>query len=167
MSEQDFTNQGQNFAGNKRVEEPNSYLRGAIGALLGALAGALPWGIVYFLGWFVGLLGFLIGLLAANGYNLLKGKLGRLAPYIIIAAIVIGVVAGEALGDCITFAQLISNGDIESATYADIPIILVHALIDDTEFFLSTLKDVGLGLVFGIVGAWKIIKAVIDASRTC
>ena len=143
----------------------NNYLLSTIGAILGALIGAVPWAIAYYFGWFVGWLGFLIGVCAVKGYNIFRGKSGWQAILIIIFATVLGVAAGQILGDFFDIAKYIANGELYWATYSEIPKIYFYVLVNDAEMQSSTLLNFGLGLVFAGLGIWRMIKDMITGLK--
>ncbi|MCL1857405.1 MAG: hypothetical protein FWF84_07195 [Kiritimatiellaeota bacterium] len=90
-----------------------------------------------------------------------KGKSGYIAAFIISFAVIFGVIAGQALGEGFSIAKMIFNGEIEYATYANIPQILWYLLFNDSEFLRGTFVNLGLGLVFAFLGAKKIITDMI------
>ncbi|MCL2824274.1 MAG: hypothetical protein FWD57_09805, partial [Polyangiaceae bacterium] len=51
------------------------------------------------------------------------------------------------------------------ASYADIPLILLYLLFDDSEFLWGTFMNFGLGLFFAVLGAWGVIKNMIAGSK--
>lgn len=140
--------------------EPGRYLRGACGALIGAALGAVPWAFIYMFGWFVGYLGLLIGFLAKKGYEMLGGKKGMAKFLIVLAATLLGVVAGNLGGVCLQIGKEILTGNLEGATLIDIPLILRYALTVDSEFMGSMLLDIGLGFVFALLGVIGILKEI-------
>ena len=164
MSEQDSVDY--NFSSVEKEVRVSSYLLGAIGAVLGALIGAIPWAIAYFFGWFVGWLGFLIGVCAARGYNILRGKNGWPAVFIIIFATIFGVAVGQVLGDFFAIGKYIANSEIEWATYSEIPKIYFYALRADSGMIGSVLGSFGLGLVFAGLGVWRLIRDMALALKT-
>lgn len=144
-----------------KKERGKTYFAGLLGALLGALVGAIPWAIAYYFGWFVGWLGFLIGFCTVKGYELFKGKNGLPKVFIVIAAIIIGVILGQLMGDFLTLWMMINKGELDWATYADIPYIYYLALTLDPDILGEILRSLALGLVFAVLGVWKMIKDMV------
>jgi len=151
----------QNITNDGTILKQQNYLLGLFGALLGAIVGAIPWAIVYCLGWFVGWLGFLIGIAAVFGYNLLCKKKGIPTVLIIIISVIIGVAAGQVMGDFLDIALMISKGEIQTTlTYANVSAIYSYAL-QDAEILLRILGSFAIGLLFAALGTANLIKGII------
>jgi len=135
----------------------NNYLRGALGAFLGALVGAVPWAVVYSLGMFTAWLGLLIGIAAKKGYELFGGKKGGGQIAIICGAVVFAILLGNLLPDLFDFARLIYKGEIEGASYSDIPSLYI-SWVKFNDLFLPILKNLGLGLIFGLIGMGSLFR---------
>lgn len=142
----------------QETEAAGSYGKGFLGALLGGLLGALVWGTVLYFGYFAGVIGFLIGWLAEKGYGRLGGKTGKWKVWILIAAILIGVLAGTFGGYAATIAQAIHNGGISGCTAADIPKLFVAMLVEDAAVRTSVLGSVALGLLMAFLGTLGILS---------
>jgi hypothetical protein len=139
----------------EKDHSPKNYFFGAIGALLlGTGLGTMRWAIGTN-GYVVPILCFLIGFLSVRRYELrryelLRGKTGR--PKIgILCAAIFGIILGTILPDLIKIGQLIYQGEIEGATYSDIPLIYFY-WVKNIEVFKSLLPNLGLVLFFGILG---------------
>ena len=138
-----------------------SYLLGAVGAVLGAFIGSIPWAIVYYFGWFVGWLGFIIGICAVKGYEILRGKTGKVKVLIIILATIFGVACGQVIGDFIALGRMIATGEIPGATYMDIPSIYRYLIVENSIGFITdSLKNLVIGLLFAGLGIWRMIKSM-------
>lgn len=144
----------------RKQEDAGSYLKGAIGALLGALLGSVVWAGVLLMGYVASIVGLLIGWLSDKGYRLLKGKNGKGKIAILIVAVILGVVVGTLGADAFSLAQLISESEGATATYADIPLMLVSLFVNETEYRGALLGNVGMGLLFAALGVyWFVIRA--------
>jgi len=139
------------------IYTPKFYLRGSVGAFLGAVVGAIPWAIVFKWGWFVGWLGLVIGFCAKKGYEIFGGKKGNGKIGIVCGATIFGVITGNLLPDLFEFALMIYRGEIIGAAYSDIPSLYID-WIRYNELLSFTLRNLGLGLVFGILGLSSIFK---------
>jgi len=137
--------------------EPKNYGSGAIGAFLGGLIGSIPWAFVYHMGYFVAWLGLLIGFLAKKGYELLGGKKGVGKIWIVCGATVFGVTLGNVLPDFYEFAKLIDSGEIQGATYWDIP-SLYKNWVSYNGLWPAIFKNLALGLLFGGLGLSSLFK---------
>ena len=141
-----------------------SYLPGILGAIAGAIVGAIPWAIVYSLGWFVGWLGLLIGFCAAKGYDICKGKQKKPKALIIVLAIILGVAAGQVMGDFIELAKIHADEDyaLYGITYGDMLEWYFEYITEHTgEFIAESMPNFLLGLLFAGLGCWALIKDII------
>lgn len=145
----------------RRQEDPGSYASGLIGAFLGAALGAIVWAIVLNVGYVAAIVGFLIGWLAEKGYELLNGKRGKGKVVILIFAVIFGVLLGTAIGEIAAIALMIVSGELYDMTMGDLPLLLGY-LLTDSEYMLSVLADIGLGIVFAALG---VISLLIRAGR--
>lgn len=141
-------------------------LTGALGALLGAVVGAIPWAIVLSFGWISGWLGAVIGYCTAFGYRLFKGKPGVAVTLVVcLAATLFGIVIGQIGGDLISIAKMIASGEIPGATMANVFSIYFHYLNTDFASYLQySLRDLFLGLVFGVGGAFFAVRSMAQRS---
>lgn len=139
----------------QRDADAGNYAMGLLGALGGAVLGAVVWAIVLNMGYVAALVGLLIGWLADKGYDLLKGKQGKLKVVILIVAIIIGVVLGTLGGYGLMLAEMISEGQIY-LSYADIPLALI-ALIGEPEVLSEFGTNVLMGLLFAGLGVFSIV----------
>lgn len=141
-------------------EDTGTYLTGAIGAVLGALLGAVVWAVVLLGGYVASLVGLLIGWLSDKGYRLAHGKNGKGKVAILIVAVILGVVFGTIGADVITLVQMIGAGELEGATYGDIPLILQLTFLEEAEYRSAVLSNMGMGLLFAALGVyWFVFRA--------
>jgi hypothetical protein len=144
-----------------------SYFLGTLGAIAGAVIGAVPWAIVYSFGWFVGWLGLIIGFCAAKGYDICRGKQKKVKALIVVFAIIVGVAAGQIMGDFIDLGKEIARDEygyfeMLGITYADIPGIYFNYVAHHTDEFLSdSIFNLLLGLLFAGLGSWALVKDII------
>jgi len=144
-----------------------SYLPGILGAIAGAIVGAIPWAIVYSLGWFVGWLGLLIGFCAAKGYDICKGKQKKPKALIIVLAIILGVAAGQVMGDFIEMGKELAADEfgyyaLFGITYKDIPSFYFEYITEYTgDFIAESMPNFLLGLLFAGLGCWALVKDII------
>lgn len=142
-----------------------SYFTGLLGALVGALLGAVVWAVVYELGYIASVVGLLIAFLAVKGYELLRGRQGKGMAVLILAAVVFGVAAGNLMAYCWELMTLVLDGELPIAM-GEIPGFLLY-MMQDGEFLGQVIKDLGMGLVFALLGAFGAIsRAAKSVGRT-
>ena len=146
-------------------ENKGSVITGFIGALLGAAIGAVLWTVVGMLGYVASIVGFVIAFLADKGYDLFKGRQGTIKMIVLILCVVLAVGAGTvgtavwALHDVYT-EEVNALTEIEKKLYDIMPedeFILMG--LSDSEIQGEILKDAGMGLIFGFLGSFGLIKA--------
>ena len=133
---------------------------GIIGALLGALLGAIPWAILLYLGYFAAVAGLLIGWLSKKGYELLRGKRCKAKLYIVIIASVLSVLVGNLAVDYYSVFSLIRDGLLPELTYGDVFPSLLYLFSVDDAYRTATLSNVGLGLLFALLGTNGILRDI-------
>ena len=143
----------------EKENRTGNYITGFIGALLGSAIGAVLWAVVLHFGWLASILGFVIGFLAERGYNLLWGKQGRGKTVILIIAVLFGVVLGSLGSDVISLVQMISSGELMDYAYEDIPMLML-VVLEDPEYLMFVLKNIGMGLLFAALGVWSQMRRV-------
>lgn len=146
-------------------EKKGSVITGFIGALLGAAIGAVAWAAVGMMGYVASIVGFVIAFLADKGYDLFKGRQGTIKMVALIICVVLAVGAGTvgtaiwALHDVYT-EEINALTEIEKKLYDIMPedeFILMG--LNDSELQSGIIKDAGMGLIFGFLGSFGLIKA--------
>lgn len=142
----------------QKEEDTGSYISGTVGALLGALVGSVLWALVLSAGYVASIVGFVIGWLAEKGYNLLKGKQGKGKVVILIIAVIVGVIVGNFALDAYDIMMMITSGEVEGVSIAQIPLIILYTLIDNSEYLSYTLGNIGIGLLFAGLGVFSLLR---------
>lgn len=152
-------------------EKKGSVVTGFIGALLGAAIGAVAWAAVGTMGYIASIIGFVIAFLADKGYDLFKGRQGTVKMIVLIICVVLAVAAGT-MGTAIWDIHTVYNEELNALTEIekkiyDIPTEKEFMLecLKDSELYIAILKDAGLGLVFGILGSYGLIKSAKDGKK--
>ena len=103
-------------------------------------------------------MGLLIGWLADKGYNLCKGKQGKAKVFILIIAVILGVVLGTLGADVMTLAQMMGEGQLPGFTFGDIPMFIAALLAEDAEYRGAVISNIGTGLLFAGLGVFFILR---------
>ena len=140
-------------------EKQGSLMGGIIGALVGATIGAVIWMLIGMLGYIVGLVGFLIAFLASKGYDLLKGRPGAVKVIVLIVCVLAAICVGT-LGTTVWDIHNEYNELSEAERKYMYPpeSELIRLVLSDSEVQIAMLKDAGLGLLFGFLGAIDVIR---------
>ena len=142
----------------RKEEGEGSHLTGFLGAMAGGLIGAAVWAVVLLLGYVASIVGLLIGFLAEKGYNLAKGKQDKSKIAVLVIVIVLAVLIGTVAADAISLAQMIGSGELYEYTYGDIPLLILFLALNDAEYLMATLGNVGMGLLFAALGVWGLLR---------
>ena len=134
-----------------------SYLTGALGAASGAVIGAILWILVARLGFVSSLVGLVMALLAKTGYEMLNGRKGRGKAAIIAMMVFLGVV-----GAVFTFYPI----ELREALGPELPLsfwlqTVLVGFVSDSELFWLIMKDLGIGLLFALLGSYGIVSGVL------
>lgn len=142
----------------RKEADTGNYLTGAIGAFLGAGVGSILWAVVLYMGYVASIVGLAIGFLAEKGYNLLKGKQGKAKIFILILAIIFGVLVGNFASHAIALAEMISNGELAGFGFVDIPALILVLMLGEPEYMSATIKNILVGLLFAALGVFSLLK---------
>jgi len=139
-----------------------SYFTGIIGALLGALIGAALWLLVSYLGFYASIVGFVMAFLAQTGYRLFKGKIQRGMPVIILLAVILGILAANAVEIAIGLAQDPEIG----LTFWQALQISPQAFYNTEYFYVGRVwGNVAVALLFALLGSWRTVKELFSESK--
>lgn len=152
-------------------EKKGSVFTGTIGALLGAAIGAAAWAAVGMMGYMASIIGFVIAFLAGKGYDLFKGRQGAIKMVVLVICVILAVGAGTvgtsvwALHDVYT-EEVNALSEIEKKLYDIMPEDeFILSALQDSEMQTAIIKDAGMGLLFGFLGAFGLIKASKDGKK--
>ncbi len=153
-------------------ENKGSVITGFIGALLGAAIGAVLWTLIGMMGYIAGFVGFVIAFLSDKGYDLFKGRQGTIKMIVLILCVVLAVGAGT-VGTYVWLIHDEYNTQVSELTEIEKKYYVIATeaefmrdMLSDSEIQGGMLKDAGLGLLFGILGAFGLIKSAKDGKKT-
>ena len=128
----------------------DNYLLGLLGALVGALVATIPWAVVSSQGWFMAWLGYFIAIGASKGYDLMKVKTNMKKLWCVLAAVLIGVFAGQMMSDMIVIATDEELGHMFSDIFS-------YYANNFGEYLSINIKNLALGYVFAALGALRVL----------
>ena len=134
-----------------------SYLTGALGAASGAVIGGILWILVARLGFVSSLVGLIMAFLSKTGYEMLNGRRGRGKAAIIATMVFLGVV-----GAVFTFYPI----ELREALGPELPLsfwigTVLIGFVSDSELFWIIMKDLGIGLLFALLGSYGIVSGIL------
>lgn len=129
----------------KKSKASGSYVTGIIGAIVGGIIATIPWVLMYVYGnMMLSALAILIAAGELLGYKLLKGKMTKAVPIIIMAIAIVIVSVTTLL--VIPSVLLYNEGVVVSVN-------TLKVLYADSEFTGAITQDFILAVVFTILGA--------------
>lgn len=147
------------------IREKENVLAGAVGALLFSLAGGVLWFLLYQVGFMAGISGLVGVICAIKGYVFFAKKESLKGIIIsIIAAVVIMIVAWYL---CLStdvynaYQDWYANGEVGyTITFAE-AVRGAYLFLEDTNIAMAYLKDLGIGLLLCVVGAFRFVSDAI------
>ncbi|MBP1919043.1 hypothetical protein [Youngiibacter multivorans] len=138
-----------------------NYFTGAIGAIIGALLGSVVWLVISYFGFIAALAGFAMAYMSYFGYKILKGKVGPGMPVIIAISVIIAII----FANVVEVAMSLVYSDF-GLTFVDALVIAPRALFDNEMFYVVEVwKNIGLGLLFGVMGSYRVIRNSMDEAK--
>lgn len=133
-------------------KKDNGYLIGTVGAIIGGLIGTIPWVLCYvYAEMMYSVLAILIGIGAFKGYELLKGKMGKPVPIIVVVVSVA----------CVTLATLVVIPHLLLINeYGKTSMETFKALYAFDEFKTAIIQDYIYSLLFTGLGISGVIANI-------
>ncbi len=128
-----------------------NYVKGFFACLLGALIGSVLWILIGALGFFASIAGLAISICAFKGYAIAKGKLTRFGIVLNVIAILIAFIFAQY---SVLFIQI--SKEIENLTIPGF-LAITPVLFSSAEFLKALLPDIGFGLLFIFLGAYRTV----------
>ena len=145
-------------------------LAGIVGALLFSLAGGIVWFLLYQIGYLAAISGIIGVVCAIKGYAIFGKR--ESVKGIIISTVLAFLVLVAAWYLCLsydvykTYQDLFANGEVDfTLTFAESVREVYLILVEDTEIAIDCLKDLAIGLIFCVVGAFGYVKAAIGRAK--
>ena len=145
-------------------------LAGIVGALLFSLAGGIVWFLLYQIGYLAAISGIIGVVCAIKGYAIFGKR--ESVKGIIISTVLAFLVLVAAWYLCLSydvykaFQEGFANGEVDfTLTFAESVREVYLILVEDTETAIDCLKDLAIGLIFCVVGAFGYVKAAIGKAK--
>ena len=145
-------------------------LAGIVGALLFSLAGGIVWFLLYQIGFLAAISGIIGVVCAIKGYTIFGKR--ESVKGVIISTVLAFLVIVAAWYLCLSYdvynayQDWFANGEVDfTLTFAESVRAGYLFLVEDTEISIAYLKDLGIGLIFCVVGAFGYVKAAIGKAK--
>lgn len=133
-------------------DAPNNYLTGFFGSLVGALIGSIAWIAIGAVGFYASIAGYAIAFAAFKGYEMGKGKKTAVGIALNVVTIVVALAFAQYTGIFIEFVKEYPGLTVPAF------VVVTPALFADPGFLKALLPDIGLGLLFAVLGTYRTIK---------
>ncbi len=145
-------------------------LAGIVGAFLFSLAGGVVWFLLYQIGFLAALSGIVGVICAIKGYSIFAKR--ESVKGVVLSSVIAFLVIVIAWYFCVAYdvynahQQWFTDGEIDY-TYTVFESIRFahHWITDGSEYAISVLKDLGIGLIFCVIGAFGYVKSAIGRAK--
>lgn len=152
------------------VPQEENVLAGIVGAFLFSLVGGIIWFVLYQIGFIAAISGIIGVVCAIKGYTVF-GKRESLKG-VIISTVVAFLVIVLAWYLCLSYdvyqayQDWYANGEVDFTLTFFESIANAHLFLAETEIAIAYLKDLGIGLLLCIVGAFAHVKSAIGKAKS-
>lgn len=144
------------------VERKEYVLAGTVGALLFSLVGGVLWFLLYQVGFLAGISGLVGVICAIKGYTIFaKGESLRGIIISVVVAVVIMIIAWYlclSLDVYNAYQDWYADGEVDFTLTFSESVRCAYLFLEDSEIALAYLKDLGIGLLLCVVGAWRFVS---------
>lgn len=144
-------------------------LAGIVGALLFSLVGGIIWFVLYQIGFLAAISGIIGVVCAIKGYAIF-GK-SESVKGIVISTVIAFLVIVLAWYFCLSYdvylayQEWYANGEVDFTLTFFESVANAHLFLTDSEIAIAYLKDLGIGLIFCVVGAFGYVKTAIGKAK--
>ena len=149
--------------------QKENVLAGIVGAFLFSLAGGVVWFLLYQVGFLAAISGIVGVVCAIKGYSIFAKR--ESVKGVVISSIIAFIVIVIAWYLCISYDVYLAyqdwytNGEIDFTLTFFESIRAAYLFFEDSEILFAYLKDLGIGLIFCIIGAFGYVKSAIGRAK--
>ncbi len=141
------------------IKEQENTLAGVVGAFLFSLVGGILWFVLYQIGYLAAISGFVGVICAVKGYTFFAKTKNESVKCVVISAVMTTLVLIISWYFCVAydiyyvFNEAFAAGEIDfTYTFFEAVQVTPYMLLEDTEVLVAYLKDLGIGLLFAVLG---------------
>lgn len=145
-------------------------LAGIVGAFLFSLAGGVVWFLLYQIGYLAALSGIVGVICAIKGYSIFAKR--ESVKGVVISSVIAFLVIVIAWYLCASYDLYTEWQNWYANGEADFTITFFKSIrytfilfLEDSEFLVAYLKDLGIGLIFCVIGAFGYVKSAIGRAK--
>ena len=145
-------------------------LAGIVGAFLFSLAGGIIWFVLYQIGFLAAISGIIGVVCAIKGYAIFGKR--ESVKGIIISTIIAFLVIVLAWYFCLSYdvylayEEWFANGEVDYALNFFESVTAAHLFLSEPDIALAYFKDLGIGLIFCVIGAFGYVKSAIGKAKS-
>ena len=141
------------------IKEQENTLAGVVGAFLFSLVGGILWFVLYQMGFLAAISGFVGVICAVKGYTFFSKTKNESVKCVVISSVMTAVVLIISWYFCVAydiyyvFNEAFAAGEIDfTYTFFEAVQVAPYMLLEDTEVLVAYAKDLGIGLLFAVLG---------------
>lgn len=144
-------------------------LAGIVGAFLFSLAGGIVWFLLYQIGFLAALSGIVGVICAIKGYSIFAKR--ESVKGVVISSVIAFLVIVIAWYLCISYDVYLAyqdwyaNGEVDFTLTFFESIRAAVLFLEDSEILVAYLKDLVIGLIFCVIGAFGYVKSAIGRAK--
>lgn len=145
-------------------------LAGIVGAFLFSLAGGIIWFVLYQIGFLAAISGIVGVVCAIKGYAIFGKR--ESVKGIILSTIIAFLVIVIAWYACLSYDMYLAyqdwyaNGEVDFTLTIFESVANAYIFLTEPDIALAYFKDLGIGLIFCVAGAFGYVKAAIGKVKT-
>lgn len=151
------------------AQPEENVLAGIVGAFLFSLAGGIVWFVLYQIGVLAAISGIIGVICAIKGYAIFGKR--ESVKGVVVSSVIAFIVIVIAWYLCLSYdvylayQEWFANGEVDFTLTFFESIRNAHFFLEDSEILVAYLKDLGIGLVFCVIGAFGYVKAAIGKAK--
>jgi hypothetical protein len=141
------------------MNEQENTLAGVVGAFLFALVGGILWFVLYQIGYLAAVSGLVGVICAVKGYTFFAKTKNESTKCLVISTIMTAIVLIISWYFCVAYDiyyvynEAFAAGEIDfTYTFFEAVQVVPYMFLEDTEVLVAYLGDLGIGLLFAVVG---------------
>ncbi len=143
---------------NNTTEMKENILAGAVGAFLFSLVGGILWFVLYQIGYVAAISGLIGVICAVKGYTFFAKTKNESKTCLILSVIIAVVVLAISWYLCVgydiylVYQEWYEAGEVDFTLNFFESIRAIPLLFEESDILVAYLKDLGLGLLFAVIG---------------
>ena len=148
------------------IETRENTAAGIVGAFLFSLVGGILWFVLYQVGYLAAISGFVGVICAVKGYTFFSKAKKETTKCIVLSSVAAALVLVLAWYCCVAYDIYLAYQDWYAVGEVDFTLTIfesaraVPLFFEENEILVAYLKDLGLGLLFAVLGAFSYVSGL-------